>query len=84
MRKRRRIGERIAESVEASDIVQPQPKASAGSMALGVIQLCVCELILEDDTGECGNGEATLFIHGKRRNIDTTFPIFLVKRCAAS
>jgi len=53
-------------------------------MALGVIKLCVCELILEDDTGECGNGEATLFIHGKRRNIDTTFPIFLVKRCAAS
>ncbi|WP_243370390.1 hypothetical protein [Microvirga solisilvae] len=44
-------------------IVQPQPKASAGSVALGFAQLCVCEVIEGDDTLECGNGEAALVVH---------------------
>jgi hypothetical protein len=30
-------------------------------MALGVVQACVREVILDEDNGECGNGEATLY-----------------------
>jgi hypothetical protein len=43
-------------------IVQPQPKASVVSMALGVTQLCVREVILDEDSAECGNEEAIPFI----------------------
>ncbi|MCG7393589.1 hypothetical protein MHY87_11790 [Microvirga sp. ACRRW] len=77
------MGDLLSGRAAAPDIVQPQPKASADSMALGV-QLCVCELISGDDKGECGNGEATLFIHWKLRNMQKEIPFFRVRRWAAS
>jgi hypothetical protein len=54
--------ERLAGAVDP-DILQPQPKASPVSLALSVAQLCVREVITVEDNAECGNGEATRFIH---------------------
>jgi hypothetical protein len=45
------------------NVVQPQPKASLVSLALSVAQLCVREVISVENNAECGNGEATHFIH---------------------
>ena len=57
----RRVHDRRAGALGDSCIVQPQPTVSVVSMASGATQLCVCEVILDEDNGDCGNGEAARF-----------------------
>src|SRR5215211_7968395 len=57
----RLVHDRRAGALGDSCIVQPQPTVSVVSMAPGAPQLCVCEVILDEDSGDCGNGEAARF-----------------------
>ena len=56
--KTRRAHDRRAGALGDSCIAQPQPTVSVAS---GAPQLCVCEVILDEDSGDCGNGEAARF-----------------------
>src|ERR671910_313921 len=59
--KMRLIHERRAGALDDSCIVQPHPTASVVSMGPGAPKLCVREVILDEDNGDCGNGEAARF-----------------------